>query len=94
MQNQLPNSDIIWTGIGSFALTIIFIVIGNLSIFFAWELEREVILFSLIAYIVCKWCGLDSRRIFDLGWQPKYDLPTGLKETYKWFTTNVESVRR
>ena len=37
---------------------------------------------------------MDSSRIFDLGWQPKYDLQTGLKETYKWFTTNVESVRR
>ena len=36
---------------------------------------------------------MDSSRIFDLGWQPKYDLQTGLKETYKWFTTNVESVR-
>jgi GDP-L-fucose synthase len=37
---------------------------------------------------------MDSSRIFDLGWQPKYELQAGLKDAYKWFTTNVESVRR
>ena len=37
---------------------------------------------------------MDSSRIFDLGWQPTYDLQAGLKDTYKWFTTNVESFRR
>ena len=36
---------------------------------------------------------MDSSRIFDLGWQPKYDLQDGLKDAYTWFTTNITSVR-
>ena len=28
---------------------------------------------------------LDSTRFYDLGWKPKYDLRTGLEETYRWF---------
>lgn len=37
---------------------------------------------------------MDSSLIFDLGWRPKYDLQTGLKDTYKWFITNFDNVRR
>jgi GDP-L-fucose synthase len=36
---------------------------------------------------------MDSARVFDLGWQPKYDLKDGLKDAYTWFTTNIKSVR-
>lgn len=36
---------------------------------------------------------MDSSRIFDLGWQPKHNLRDGLKDAYKWFTTNITSVR-
>ena len=36
---------------------------------------------------------MDSSRIFDLGWQPKYDLHEGLKDAYTWFTTNITNVR-
>jgi GDP-L-fucose synthase len=36
---------------------------------------------------------MDSSRIFDLGWQPKYDLETGLKDAYGWFTANLENLR-
>lgn len=36
---------------------------------------------------------MDSSRIFDLGWQPKYDLHDGLKDAYTWFTANITSVR-
>jgi len=31
---------------------------------------------------------LDSSKIFSLGWKPKINLKTGLKETYSWFLTN------
>jgi GDP-L-fucose synthase len=36
---------------------------------------------------------MDSSRIFDLGWQPKYDLQDGLKDAYTWFTNNITNVR-
>jgi GDP-L-fucose synthase len=36
---------------------------------------------------------MDSSRIFDLGWQPKYDLHDGLKDAYTWFTTNITNIR-
>ena len=36
---------------------------------------------------------MDSSRIFDLGWQPKYDLQDGLKDAYTWFTTNIKNIR-
>lgn len=28
---------------------------------------------------------LDSTKFYNLGWQPKYDLSRGLRETYSWF---------
>jgi len=34
---------------------------------------------------------MDSSRIFDSGWQPKYDLQNGLKDAFTWFTTNITS---
>jgi len=37
---------------------------------------------------------LDISRIRDLGWQPNIALPQGLKDTYRWFSENVDSVRR
>jgi GDP-L-fucose synthase len=36
---------------------------------------------------------MDSSLIFDLGWQPKYDLQDGLKDAYTWFIANITSVR-
>jgi GDP-L-fucose synthase len=36
---------------------------------------------------------MDSSRVFDLGWQPKYDLKDGLKDAYTWFIANITSVR-
>ena len=33
-----------------------------------------------------------NSRIFDLVWDQKYDIKTGLKDGYKWFTTNAENV--
>ena len=37
---------------------------------------------------------LDISRIRDLGWQPNIALPQGLKDTYRWFSENVDVVRR
>src|SRR5690606_4922143 len=37
---------------------------------------------------------LDISRISDLGWQPNIALPQGLKDTYRWFSENVDSLRR
>lgn len=36
---------------------------------------------------------MDSSLIFDLGWQPKYNLKDGLKNTYAWFISNIEDIR-
>lgn len=32
---------------------------------------------------------LDSSRLFDMGWRPTIDLPTGLTSTYEWFKANL-----
>ena len=32
---------------------------------------------------------LDSTRIRKLGWEPKIELSTGLKETYEWLTNSL-----
>ena len=31
---------------------------------------------------------LDSSQITKMGWQPKFDLETGIKNTYDWFLGN------
>jgi len=36
---------------------------------------------------------LDSSLINSMGWRPKIKLPDGLKETYDWFTANINAVR-
>jgi GDP-L-fucose synthase len=36
---------------------------------------------------------MDSSKMIDLGWQPKYNLETGLGDTYKWFLNNISSYR-
>jgi GDP-L-fucose synthase len=36
---------------------------------------------------------MDSSRAFDLGWQPRHDLESGLNDAYKWFIANIENVR-
>lgn len=33
---------------------------------------------------------LDSKKLFNLGWKPKIELETGLKEAYNWFKENVK----
>lgn len=38
-----------------------------------------------------KW--MDSRRIKALGWQPRIDLQTGLKDTYRWFLAHRQVLR-
>jgi len=37
---------------------------------------------------------LDIDRIRALGWSPSIDLASGLKETYKWYLSHGESIRR
>ena len=37
---------------------------------------------------------MDVSRIHSLGWQHSIDLEEGLRETYKWFLANQESLRR
>ena len=34
---------------------------------------------------------MDVSRLFETGWRPKYDLHTGLTETYAWFQEHVET---
>ena len=34
---------------------------------------------------------LDSKKIIDLGWKPKYSLDQGLKKTYKDFLSNMKN---
>ncbi|MBN2319809.1 MAG: GDP-L-fucose synthase [Acidobacteria bacterium] len=36
---------------------------------------------------------LDVSRLKALGWQPKYDLETGLQNAYRWFLENLNSFR-
>jgi GDP-L-fucose synthase len=36
---------------------------------------------------------MDSSLVFDLGWQPRHDLESGLSDAYKWFLANIEKVR-
>jgi GDP-L-fucose synthase len=36
---------------------------------------------------------MDSSKIIDLGWQPKYSLEAGLSDTYKWYLNNISSYR-
>ena len=31
---------------------------------------------------------LDSNRVFQMGWKPEIDLPSGLKSTYEWYVAN------
>lgn len=37
---------------------------------------------------------LDITRINNLGWNPKYDLYTGIKKTYDWFLNNYTEIRK
>ena len=37
---------------------------------------------------------MDSSKLRSLGWQPSYDLKTGLENAYRWFLDNQASVRR
>jgi GDP-L-fucose synthase len=36
---------------------------------------------------------LDSSRLRELGWKPRIALADGIRETYRWFTANLESLR-
>ncbi len=36
---------------------------------------------------------LDSEIINSYGWKPKFDLETGLRETYNWFLNNFKNLR-
>jgi GDP-L-fucose synthase len=36
---------------------------------------------------------LDVSKLRGLGWSPKYDLETGIRETYDWFLTNHADAR-
>lgn len=36
---------------------------------------------------------MDSSRFFALGWRPKIDLQTGIKNTYSWFLENQDQIR-
>lgn len=37
---------------------------------------------------------LDTTKINNLGWRPKFGLTDGLATTYKWFLENVENIRQ
>ncbi|MBK5930060.1 GDP-L-fucose synthase [Halochromatium salexigens] len=37
---------------------------------------------------------LDVSRLTALGWQARYDLEAGLRQTYRWFLNNLERFRR
>jgi len=34
---------------------------------------------------------MDVTKLRSMGWQPRYDLPTGLKHAYDWFVEHVKS---
>ena len=36
---------------------------------------------------------LDTTRLRDMGWAPRWDLRAGIHDAYKWFTSNPESLR-
>ena len=36
---------------------------------------------------------IDSSKINNLGWSPKYDLETGIANTYSWFTKNIDNLK-
>ena len=36
---------------------------------------------------------LDTTRLRDMGWAPRWDLRAGIQDTYQWFTSNSESFR-
>ena len=36
---------------------------------------------------------IDSSKINNLGWRPKYDLETGIANTYSWFTKNIDNLK-
>jgi GDP-L-fucose synthase len=37
---------------------------------------------------------LDSTKLNSLGWQPKFGLRDGLKDTYNWYLNNLKNVRK
>jgi GDP-L-fucose synthase len=61
---------------------------------------KDVIGFNgTIAYDTSKPDGtprkvLDTTKINNLGWRPKFGLTDGLATTYKWFLENVENIRQ
>ncbi|MDA8602539.1 GDP-L-fucose synthase [Gammaproteobacteria bacterium] len=36
---------------------------------------------------------MDSTKLRQLGWQPKFDLQAGLENTYSWYTRNISDAR-
>ena len=36
---------------------------------------------------------INSSKINNLGWRPKYDLETGIKNTYSWFIKNTDNLK-
>ena len=36
---------------------------------------------------------LDTTRLKDMGWAPRWDLRAGIQDAYQWFTSNYESLR-
>ena len=36
---------------------------------------------------------MDTSKLKDLGWQPKYSLKAGLENAYQWYTHNIENIR-
>jgi len=36
---------------------------------------------------------LDTTRLRDMGWAPRWDLRAGIQDAYQWFTSNYESLR-
>lgn len=37
---------------------------------------------------------MNSSRLKNLGWQPKYDLRSGLEQAYQWYVENIDNVRK
>ncbi|MEZ5218835.1 MAG: hypothetical protein R2715_20145 [Ilumatobacteraceae bacterium] len=36
---------------------------------------------------------LDVTKLRNLGWSPRYDLRTGIRETYRWFLDHTDELR-